>query len=130
MPKESLSPKTPELSQQELEQLLKVKLVPGLSLEHLFFGLNLPEACRFIVTKDFDIFLDFDMHYVIKNKTAKQDSDCLLPGGFFSINYLSGQPDFVHHDNSLYLSKKEAPIRRAVENKIKAFLIENRFKAE
>ncbi len=143
MPKENFPPdeqKEAELTQAELEKLLKVKMDTSIIYNKnwamvLSEGINL----RFIVTQDFNIHLVVGgVHNDIFNKLYREKDQnfdrekSLWPDGI--CHYKNTNPDdpkegeLIRFRSTGVVSNKIPHLQEAVKNKIKAFLNENGFK--
>lgn len=119
-------PKSVELTQEQLERLLKVKIDPGGSFSDLFFSIKTGLPNKFIVDKDFNIFLGSSSQFhgqMIKNTVAGMYENCLISDGCFNFYVTSGDIEFSSYD--VLQKGQNRKIFKVVKNKIKEFLKAN-----
>jgi len=116
----------PELTQSELESLLEVKVDPDMSCKELLTSVKDNKWIRFVVGKNFNITLSVSLHKTLRGLVGFEMDDSLSPDGAFRF-YRSGNIQFVPSAES-YSKKNTQETCRAVENKIKEFLVSNGLK--
>lgn len=111
--------KEKELTQEELEGLLEVQISRGTTWNNIKKNMELMVWLRFIVTKDFDVYIDTSSdHYGIMENNGIKSNDCFIDNGLLRDD----------SDGSLIFSYQSSPmsiIHMAAETKIMKFF-ENR----
>lgn len=120
--------KSRELSQGQLENVLRVKIDPAGSWQSMLDYLQKPgtveheKYVRFLVTENFDLILSLLEHRMLLIKLGINESTCLISNGQVRFNPISQKVRFFYSSREM---PKIEHAREAAENKIKEFLKSN-----
>lgn len=111
--------KSGELTLEQKENLLKVKISPGVTLEDLVSFLKERKTARFIVTVNLDIVLSTNTHHDIISREGFES--CLIWDGCFALDFTQGKGiNFL--SSFLSTTREVKDLESAIKSKIKSFL--------
>jgi len=102
------------LSFEDLERLLEIKISHGTTWETIKRNMKLGGFLRFIVTKDFDIYIGTSDHNGIRDDNGIDIDDCVIGNGSFQEND-EGRVEFI------YYTIEKTSFHEAIEKKIVSF---------